>query len=344
MNYGVDLNDVSMATIGGTAVGAGNLISGNTVIGVFIDGSTATANLVAGNYIGTDIAGKMAVANLQGVLIADGASNNTIGGLTTTPGTGAGNVISGNTDSGVVMTVANTNVGPIGNRVEGNLIGTDEQGMNALGNGADGVFIDAGASGNTIGGTVAGAGNVISGNAHDGIEIDGTGTADNTVAGNFVGTNAAGTAPVANGTGPQLTPNGDAGIEIEPGASANTIGGTTSAARNLISGNGSYGIAIDFYTSANVVEGNYIGTDFTGNAALGTHVGYMGVLVQGQYNTIGGTASGAGNVIAGNDRTGSFFAGDQLVFGNAYEYDTTGNVVQGNLIGLARTARQSPVP
>ncbi len=176
--------------------------------------------------------------------------------------------------------------------------------------------------------------NIISGNVHDGIEITGTGTTANTVSGNFIGTNAAGTAPVPNGTGPQLTPNGDAGIEIEAGTSGNSIGGTTPGARNLISGNGAYGIAINAGAAANVVEGNYIGTDHTGNAALGSGVGYMGVLVQGVDNTIGGTASGAGNVIAGSDRTGSFFAGDQLVLGNAYEYDTTGNVVQGNLIGL----------
>ena len=117
------------------------------MIGVYIQGSTATANLVAGNFIGTDITGKLAVANLQGVVIADGASNNTIGGLTTTPGTGAGNVISGNTDSGVQITVENTNVGATGNLVEGNLIGTAVTAAQLLArayDGGDGVFIEAG--------------------------------------------------------------------------------------------------------------------------------------------------------------------------------------------------------
>ena len=147
VNWGVALGDVSLVTIGGTAAGAGNLISGNSVIGVYIDGSTATANLVAGNFIGTDITGTLAIANGEGVVIADGASNNTIGGLTTTPGTGAGNVISGNTDDGVLFTVQNTDSGPTGNLVGGNLIGTDATGTAALGNGDDGVLIESGCLG-----------------------------------------------------------------------------------------------------------------------------------------------------------------------------------------------------
>ena len=65
-NWGVALGDVSLVTIGGTAAGAGNLISGNVVVGVYIDGSTTTANLVAGNFIGTDITGTLAIANRHG--------------------------------------------------------------------------------------------------------------------------------------------------------------------------------------------------------------------------------------------------------------------------------------
>ena len=85
-NWGVTLGDVSLVTVGGTAAGAGNLISGNSVIGVYIDGSTTTANLVAGNFIGTDITGTLAIANRQGVVDLRWRSNNTIGGRTTTRG------------------------------------------------------------------------------------------------------------------------------------------------------------------------------------------------------------------------------------------------------------------
>ena len=194
-NAGVALADVSLVTVGGTEAGAGNLISGNFV-GVYIDGSTATANVVAGNFIGTDITGTLAVANLQGVVIADGASNNTIGGLTTTPGTGAGNVISGNTADGVQFTVQNTDTGATDNLVAGNLIGTNAAGTASLGNGDDGVLIEAGASGNTIGGLTStpgtGAGNVISANLSNGVAIVGSGTTGNVVAGNIIGLNAAG--------------------------------------------------------------------------------------------------------------------------------------------------------
>ena len=223
-NYGVDLVGVSLVTIGGTAAGAGNLISGNSLFGVYVDGSTATANLVAGNFIGTDITGKLAVANFQGVVIAEGASNNTIGGLTTTPGTGAGNVISGNTDDGVQITVEVTDSGPTGNLVAGNLIGTDVTGTVALGNGADGVLIDGGSSSNTIGGLTStsgtGLGNVISGNAVEGVEITGSGTSSNEVAGNIIGLNAAGTSALGNV---------DDGVAIDTSASGNTIGGPTAS-------------------------------------------------------------------------------------------------------------------
>ena len=107
-------------------------------------------------------------------MISDGASNNTIGGLTTTPGTGAGNVISGNTDDGVQFNVQNTDSGPTDNLVAGNLIGTNAAGTAALGNGYDGVLIEAGATNNTIGGSTASALNIISGNINAGVEINDT--------------------------------------------------------------------------------------------------------------------------------------------------------------------------
>ena len=83
-------------TIGGTAAGAGNLISGNTNYGVWLNGASATDDTIEGNLIGTDVTGTMAVANGNGVELDAGASSNTIGGLTATPGTGPGNLISGN--------------------------------------------------------------------------------------------------------------------------------------------------------------------------------------------------------------------------------------------------------
>ena len=91
------------------------------------------------------------------------------------------------------------------------------------------------------------------------------------------------------------------GIEIL-GALSNTIGGTIAADRNIISGNDYRGVEIDSPAIANLVEGNYIGTDITGTVALGN--GAANVYVAAAGNTIGGTVAGAGNVIAGGGSYG----------------------------------------
>ena len=102
--------------------------------GVEID--DANDNLVEGNYVGTDITGTVALGNnvgdglmLTAASSSTRASGNTIGGLTATPGTGAGNLISGNIFAGVIVYDAGSN-----NLVAGNLIGTDVTGTVALGN------------------------------------------------------------------------------------------------------------------------------------------------------------------------------------------------------------------
>ncbi len=141
--------------------------------------------------------------------------------------------------------------------VAGNFIGTDPTGTTAIANGGDGVEIND-AFNNTIGGTADDSSNVISGNTGDGVEITGTGATGNVVAGDFIGTDI---------TGTLASPTTD-GVEIDTVASANTIGGTTAAARNIISGNTDAGVEIDD-ANDNVVEGNFIGTDVTGTVALG---------------------------------------------------------------------------
>ena len=149
-NWGMDVYG-SDNVIGGTAAGAGNVISGNSSIGIWLSGTSATGNFVQGNYIGTDITGTLALGNGDGVRMDGGASNNTIGGTTA----GARNIISGNTGDGIDID------GSDGNTITGNYIGTDVTGIVDLGNTLRGVVIHNGASSNTIGGTTAGAGNVI---------------------------------------------------------------------------------------------------------------------------------------------------------------------------------------
>ena len=306
-------------TVGGTASGAANIISGNYDNGVYIYGSDTSGNVVLGNLIGTDISGANFLANaFSGVVITGGATDNTIGGTTT----GSSNVISGNGDDGVHLDGSGTN----DNLVLGNLIGTDITGAYALGNGHDGVFIGDGASANTIGGTAAGARNVISGNNHNGVIITDPETSNNLVLGNFIGTDSSGYLSVTNRFN---------GLTIENGATGNTIGGTAAGARNVISGNYySFGVNItDSGTSDNVVLGNLIGTDVTGTTRVANAIGVF-ISNGATDNTIGGETVGATNIISGNDYYGVYITGvgtsDNVVLGNLIGTDITGYLELGN--------------
>jgi hypothetical protein len=155
-------------TIGGTAAGAGNVISGNSgdgvLIGSTVSGSVASGNQVLGNYIGTNTAGSAALGNSGNGIDVEG-SDNIVGGTAA----GAGNVISGN-GTGVQIGTAGGSL-PGGVLVQGNYIGTDVTGAKAVGNGIGIVVLGSGnTTVNTIGGTVAGARNVISGNSGAGLE------------------------------------------------------------------------------------------------------------------------------------------------------------------------------
>jgi hypothetical protein len=308
---GVDVFGADDNTIGGTAAGARNLISGNSGDGVqIVGGLGTTGNEILGNYIGTDKNGTSALGNSEEGVLIFSVSDNTVGGTTA----GARNVISGNNQDGVQIS-GNASIGvATGNQVLGNFIGTRAIGSEALANTEDGVDIfDARV--NTVGGTASGAGNVISGNQDDGVEISGNLSTDNQVLGNFVGTDENGTADLGNGND---------GVEISSGADNNTIGGTATGARNIISGNGGDGVQIigGLLATGNEVLGNFIGTNATGNAALGNS-GEGVEISQAEDNTIGGTTAAARNIISGN-------VGDGVViFGS----DATGNKVQGNFIG-----------
>jgi hypothetical protein len=287
-------------TIGGTTPAARNVISGNTFedywfsAGIRIQNDRATDNVVQGNFIGTDVTGTRPLGNAIGVLLHN-ARNNTIGG--TAPG--AGNVIAGQyaPPRGYGIAIEGTIGGSAatGNRVEGNFIGTNAAGSAALGNALYGVLI-ADAPNTTIGGTAAGARNVISGNGADGILVIGAAATGTVVQGNFIGLNATGTAALGNGGW---------GVFLGRNSSNSTVGGTTTAARNVISGNFQAGIRMDD-VMANVVQGNYIGTDVTGTLPLGNTIGVQ--IYNARNNLIGGTVPGAGNSIGYNGGSGVFIA------------------------------------
>ena len=168
--------------VGGTTAAARNVISANDLHGVTISGIGATDNRVTGNYLGTDASGTEDLGNYeQGVLIS-GAPANTIGGTTA----GERNVVSGNDSEGVLI----VGTGADGNRVTGNYVGTDKIGAAPLGNVGNGVFIYD-TSNNTVGGTTAGAGNVIAYSiAGDGVRVYGPSAAGNRILSNSIFANA----------------------------------------------------------------------------------------------------------------------------------------------------------
>jgi hypothetical protein len=170
-------------TIGGTAAGERNVISGNGIHGIIIFSSGATGNKIQGNYIGTNAAGTSALGNGEvGLLVV--APNNTVGGTVA----GAGNVISGNGNTGVDISGSS---GGSNNRVEGNRIGTKAGGTGDLGNRANGVNISS-SDGNTIGGAASGAGNLIAGNDGYGIGVSGSLGSGNAVLNNAIRANGDG--------------------------------------------------------------------------------------------------------------------------------------------------------
>jgi hypothetical protein len=285
-------------TIGGTAAGDGNLISGNARYGVDLVGGN---NVVTGNRIGTDAGGTTALGNGGDAVIAY-ANGNTIGGDSPQ----AGNLISGNGGNGVDLVGSN-------NVVAGNRIGTDVNGTAALANVGDGVLIFS--AGNTVGGPTPGAGNLLSGNARNGVEIAGATATGNQLQGNRIGTDLPGTGKLGN--------SGDGVLIFGTG---NTVGGGP-AGSNLISGNAANGVAVG--GGQNVVAANLVGTDVTGTAALGN--GGDGVAVFASGNTVGGTLPGGGNLISGNAGFGVSLAGDgHLVEANSIGTDLSGTAALGN--------------
>jgi VCBS repeat-containing protein/parallel beta-helix repeat protein len=252
---------------------------------------------------------------LNGIWIAQGASNNLIGGTLS----GAGNVVSGNLDTGIEIQDSSST----GNVIAGNIVGLDAAGATALGN-LDGIIIEN-APGNTIGGAAA-ARNIVSGNTGgnqgDGIVIFGSNATGNLVQNNFIGTDLSGNLDRGNsGNGILISDRGDGG-GVKGAVNGNVI------RDNIISGNDQTGVAITGGSSRNVIQGNSIGMQASGAGSLGNLL--SAVYIKGSNNLIGGTAAGAGNVLA-------FSA----MSNGVHVHSGNGNAILGNsifsnaLIGIA---------
>jgi parallel beta-helix repeat protein len=306
-------------TVGGSTstTGTANVISGNNDRGIYIQNSTATGNTILGNYIGTDATGATAKPNAQDGIILDAAQSNTIGGNAAT----SRNIISGNTTSGVLVTNSAKS-----NTIDGNYIGTNAGGTSALANGSVGIYITSGANTNTIGGL----GNLISGNTNVGVYVNGTSSVTaNVIKGNYIGVNAAGSAALTN--------NNFADISFLGGATGNTVGGSNTADRNIISGAGtSAGILIQ--SGSQTIENNYIGTDASGSSAIHNSAG---ITVNSTGNTIG--VAGHGNVISGNTGSGIILnAGSNNIYGNYIGLNAAGTSALANgAIGISFNSSSS---
>jgi titin len=291
--------------IGGTTTAARNVISANKLDGVRIS-TNSVGNMVQGNYIGVDATGTNALGNADDGIYIDSASSSLIGGITP----GATNIISGNAINGIFLEWSSA----ANNVVQGNFIGTAASGTAGLGNGETGIVV-WGAPGTTIGGTTAGAGNLISANGWNGITLWTSGATGNLIQGNKIGTDVTGMLALRNMYN---------GIYVEMGPT-NTIGGVIPGAGNLISGNGTDGICMT-NTSWNVIQGNFIGTAIDGVSDLGNY--YHAVeCTNASNNLIGGSNSGAGNRLAfSQTHSGSGYAGARIRGGS------TNDAVLGNAI------------
>ncbi|HEX8911374.1 MAG TPA: hypothetical protein VF796_03365, partial [Humisphaera sp.] len=320
-------NDVGVRIESAGASVVGSVVSGNRDYGLLVRGANA---VVSGNLIGTDAAGTAALGNNTAGILVDGATGTVVGG-----GAAADrNVISGNDNDGVE--VVGGSAAAAATVIAGNWIGPDATGTRVLGNAGDGVRI--GRVGRdptdfstvyvpgrnvTVGGTAAAAaGNVIAGSQGDGVGIDaGVGV---TVVGNVVGL-APGGAAATDAAGTSWGNVGN-GVQVQGTSDQIVVGGTTVAARNVIANNAQDGVRLftAAATAAVAVRGNYIGTAADGTSARGNEGNGVSVYTGGTTAdgmTVGGTAAGAGNVIAAN-------AGHGVDLEDAA-------VVRGNLVGTA---------
>lgn len=288
-NRGVFLDGSGNNTIGGDALADRNIISGNTRHGVSITGN---GNTVKGNFIGVDATGNIALGNdLDGIIIQ---ANNSIIGTSMT-----GNVISSNGARGVTLGLTST-----GNMLQNNIIGLNANGDMALGNNT-GVNSNINTTNNTIGGQGLNEGNTISGNEFSGLFLKGTGQK---VEGNRIGTDITGDIALGNGA---------SGVRIDECDNC-TVGGLNIGAGNIISGNDNSGVLIENGSTGTDIDGNFVGTNATADAALPN--AFSGIRIDGSDNNNVGV--NAGNVISGNTGSGVHIINN-----------STGNVLIGNLIG-----------
>jgi len=275
-------NDLFRVQTSGATI-RGLLINRVPGVSIQIDGGDDD-NEVIGNWIGTDVTGSQYLgANSTAIRV--GGSNNHVGG--TDPADH--NVIVGGSPFG--SATLDIQVGGF-NVVQGNHVGLNAAGTAALAPSLPswGVSLNSGAHDNLIGGTVPGARNVVFANA---AILLGSGSHNDTIQGNYIGTDATGTVALGSVVG----------IDTNNSPHDDLVGGSVSGAGNVISGN-AIGIHFGDGAAANTVTGNFIGTDPTGLLPV-PNTGYgIQIATPSAGSAIGGTNAGEGNTIAFNGAAG----------------------------------------
>ena len=251
------------ASVDGLTITAGSSNVRGLVINRFggsgMELQTNGGNVIEGNFVGTDVAGLVSLANDWGIMVT--APDNVVGG--TTPETR--NIISGSITGSINGGVGLIFPSATGNLVQGNFIGTKATGVASAKNGGHGVVVNQSFD-NTIGGTAARAGNLISANGLSGIAILDT-NGPNLVQGNLIGMTVDGTSPLGNGShGVHVGP-----IERPP-ANTNTIGGSAIGAGNTIAYNGGDGVFVETGT-----DNCFLSNSIFSNTGLGIDLGADGV-------------------------------------------------------------------
>ncbi|WP_115870516.1 LamG-like jellyroll fold domain-containing protein, partial [Marinoscillum furvescens] len=281
---GIDINDADYTIIGGSTFNLYNTVSGNTDDGIEVDG-TSWGTYIVGNYVGLNAAGN-ALGNGQDGIKIENADYSTIGDTLN----GARNYVGANGLNAILVKYASQTF------IYNNFLGTDATGLVAAPNAQNGIKL-FGADSTFIGTNHALGGNVISGNSDDGIDIDSS--AYTFIKANIIGLDS---------LGDQALPNAFNGILAKNDASYFYVGDTIAGARNVISGNGSDGLAFSSSPYSGYIFGNYIGTDISGfqdRSNSGSGIDINGT----SFIQIGATNPLARNIISGNNGGGIELSG-----------------------------------
>jgi len=306
-----------------------NLISRTSSSGIYLD-KGCNSTTINNNIIGTDVDGTTArsIGN-NGIQIEGNDFTNHVA-VNSNDSIVTNNLVSNCTQTGIFI-----NSGCNNSIVQGNKIGTDITGTVNMGNGNCGIQIQGndnntlvGSNNTQIGGTNSSERNIICGSTNQGININ-LGVSNTIIQGNYIGVDS---------TGLVAIPNNQQGISISGYNGSvsipcnNTqIGGTTTSARNIIAGNGNCGIQLTNDVNDTIIQGNYIGVGSNGTTTIANT--NVGIFVQGNSSApsngtiIGGTTSGAFNIIAASTSEGIFL-----------NNNIHNSVIQGNFIGTDASA------